>query len=95
MRIEIGSPRGMGAVTGVHVKHGAEWIALYKSPVLLEEAEVYKLTRQYWSWAPAICRTHFKTKSIRLEIDTSKDTGIQDWNCASIPNLGRPSAPRT
>ena len=91
LRVQIGSPRGMGMVTGIHVKHGDEWIALYQRPVLLDVADHYSLTRQYWTWAPEICHTHFKTNKIRIEMDTSGETGVTDWNCAPAAELPVPS----
>ena len=81
----------MGMVTGIHVKHGDEWIALYQRPVLLDVADHYSLTRQYWTWAPEICHTHFKTNKIRIEMDTSGETGVTDWNCAPAAELPVPS----
>ena len=34
----------------------------------------------YWTWSPALCRPHFATKYLRIEIDTSAETGIGEWN---------------
>ena len=32
------------------------------------------------------CRTHFKATDFRVEMDTSAETGIEDWNCEPRAN---------
>ncbi|KAL1519160.1 hypothetical protein AB1Y20_003420 [Prymnesium parvum] len=78
--VEIGSPRGMGAVTRVQMKRGDEWVSLYQGNPLVAVNRESVIAKQYWRWSPLICRTHFKTREIRIELDTSAETGIGDWN---------------
>lgn len=90
--VEVGAPRGMGMVTGIQVKQGDKWISLYSDAALQNVAREYQTTKTYWSWSPSICRTHFKTRDIRIEIDTSKETGIADWNYIDyVLIIGSPS----
>jgi len=79
--VEFGASRGMGAIVGVKAKTpGGEWVELYKGRALISEWNEYKSTGSYWKWAPAICRTHFLATDFRVEVDTSAETGIADWN---------------
>ena len=79
--VEFGSPRGMGAIVGVKAKNPAgEWMELYQGKPQLNDYLAHKSTNTYWKWAPNTCRTHFKTTDFRIELDTSTETGIEDWN---------------
>ena len=80
--VEFGSPRGMGAIVGVKAKSpDGEWVALYKGQALIGDSIKYKALSSYWKWAPpSVCRTHFKATDFRVELDTSAETGVADWN---------------
>ena len=32
------------------------------------------------SLVPQACRAHFKTNELRIEVDTSSESGVSDWN---------------
>ena len=86
-------PRGMGAIVRIlarHTPHGRGrasdtkadgqtfWQTIYEGAPLrgLRNAQL----QQYWTWSPTICRPHAKMNEFRLELDTSEQTGIADWN---------------
>ena len=56
------------------------WVAIYQEKPLLHEYQEFMSTNTYWDFAPAVCRGHFKTRSLRIEVDTSSETGVEDWN---------------
>lgn len=81
VRVEIGSPRGMGLVTGIKFEDSSgNWITVYSGKALVDEQRQYQSVRSYWTWAPESCRVHFKSKHVRIEVDSSSETGISDWN---------------
>jgi len=79
--VEVGMPRGMGHIVAVKVKDpSGQWIALYTGQALTDIQAFYSKTRTYYYWAPEACRTHFTTADLRIELDTTSETGIGDWN---------------
>ena len=79
--IEVGSPRGMGHVVCVKVKNPAgEWVQLYAGAADTELAARFSSARKYWQWSPDACRSHFLVSELRIEVDTSSETGVSDWN---------------
>jgi len=79
MQVEVGMPRGMGHIVSIKLRDpaGGRWYSLYAGAPLtgLSASE----TRRYWRWAPDVCRPHFKSAQLRLEVDTSSATGFGDW----------------
>ena len=66
----------MGMVTRIHARSpGGEWVPIYDAPALTSTP-----SSTYWYWLPSVCRTHFLTTDLRVEIDTSEQTGVADWN---------------
>ena len=55
------------------------FIGLAEAPDL-NTANSQFATGKYHKWAPVVCRTNFKTDTIRIEMDTSAETGAADWN---------------
>eukprot|EP00966_Prymnesium_polylepis_P042468 986751-Prymnesium_polylepis.1 len=81
VQIEVGSARGMGQIVSMKVKDVAgSWVSLYSGAALTKDAETYSRTSKYWRWAPDVCRTQFVASELRIEVDTSAETGIEDWN---------------
>jgi len=82
--VEVFSPRGMGAIVGIKARgeggSAEEWATLYSGEPMIELNEELTRTRTYHSWAPEVCRTPFKVKYLRLELDTTVETGVADWN---------------
>lgn len=80
--VEIGMPRGMGHVVAIRAwdPTALAWVALYTGDADLEVAAAYAETREYYRWAPDTCRVHFRVTHLRIEVDTSVETGIADWN---------------
>jgi len=79
--IQIGSPRGTGAVVSIRAKSPQGiWEPIYRGKALHDAYEETNGRRMYHDWAPAICRPAFKASEFRLELDTSAQTGISDWN---------------
>ena len=77
-RVQIGQPRGMGAITHILIKDpNGVWVRLYEGLPLLSVFNEYYSQGRYWNWSPEICRSHFKTSSIRIHMDTQ---GIPEWN---------------
>ena len=81
VRVEIGSSRGMGHVVKILTKDpkGA-WIEVYSGTPQREVATQSASMRSYHTWAPSLCRTHFPVSTLRIAVDTSVETGIDDWN---------------
>ena len=53
----------------------------HPNQALVGDSVTYKALSSYWKWAPPnVCRTHFKATDFRVELDTSTETGIDDWN---------------
>ena len=74
----FGLPRGAGAIVGIRAKKGDEWVRMYEDkPLISMNRDQKDNGGQYWRWSPPICRTHFKTDTIRIEMDT---VAIADWN---------------
>ena len=55
-------------------------MALYSGTPLFNQHATHTRLLQYWTWAPTICRTHSLASKLRIEIDTSAETGIDSWN---------------
>ena len=53
---------------------------LYRGKALIEEEREYRSLQEYWQWAPDVCRTSFLATDFRIEVDTSVETGIAEWN---------------
>ena len=76
--ISIGQPRGMGAITHILVKDpSGGWATLYEGEPRVEAFNEYDSQGRYFNWAPPICRAHFPSRFLRIQMDT--DT-IGDWN---------------
>lgn len=81
--VEIGSSKGYGAVVGIKVQAlDGSWMRLYKGAARHADFALNSRRGRYLLWAPKICRPHFKTKRVRIELDTSEETGIDEW-CAA------------
>ena len=82
VQVEVGSPRGMGQVVSVRVKDpDGHWQQMYAGAALTAVASLHTRTRKYWQWVPSdSCRPHFVASEFRIEVDTSSETGIGDWN---------------
>ena len=86
--VVIGMSRGTGSVVAIRARDpskaegsGEEWVRMYAAQPLLHDAAKQRETGgRYWKWAPNVCRMHFLTDTIRIEVDTSKETGVGDWN---------------
>jgi len=81
-RIVIGMPRGPGCIVAIRVLNpeSGEWVRLYEGPPLLDVFRDKKEANEYWRWAPNVCQIDFKADTLRIEMDTSSETGIYDWN---------------
>lgn len=81
--IVVMMPRGVGSVVGIRARNpaeaegsGSEWVRMYEAePLLGAYAKNREAGGPYWKWAPNVCRMHFKTDTIRIELDTSAETG--------------------
>jgi hypothetical protein len=63
-----------GGVVAIRIKTPqGSWLPLYTGTPLLDEADQ---KRQFWKWSPEVCRLNFKSSEIRIEVDTSVETGI-------------------
>ena len=86
-RVILGISRGAGGVVGIRAKDPSaaagsaeEWVRLYEALPLLDVTARQRSTGAYEKWAPNICRLQFKSDTIRIEVDTSAQTGAADWN---------------
>ena len=74
----LAGPASPGAIVGIRAKKGDEWVRMYEGkPLISMNRDQKDNGGQYWRWSPPICRTHFKTDTIRIEMDT---VAIADWN---------------
>ena len=86
--IVIGMPRGVGSIVAIRARNplaeegsDGEWVRMYEANPLLEQDRKNRAVGgPYWNWAPNVCRTHFLADTIRIEVDTSDETGVGDWN---------------
>merc|ERR1711871_984139 len=83
----------MGHITAIKAKDPrGNWVALYTGTPLLDVHRLHVQTKSYWRWVPKACRVHFKTTELRIEVDTSAQTGIADWNYIDyVKVFGAPS----
>ena len=74
--VEIGSSaHSLGGVVAVRVKTPqGTWLPLYTGTPLHKLGA--EQGTQYWKWSPEVCQLNFKSSEIRVEIDTSTETGI-------------------
>lgn len=78
MEIELGMPRGAGAVVAVRARAASSsssssgWVALYEGPPASDGAGGRRTARR---WSPPVCRVHFAVAEVRIEFDTSVATG--------------------
>ena len=71
--LEVGSPRGMGAITRMYARAvGGAWLLVYEAESLKGLSNAQKL--QYHRWLPNVCRPHVVVSEFRLELDTSLET---------------------
>jgi len=78
---EIGHPRGAGAIVRIKVKDPQDqWYTMYDEKVNQEKFKIVNERHTYFKMNPDICRPFFKADVIRIELDTSSETGIADWN---------------
>jgi hypothetical protein len=81
VQVEVGSSRGMGHVVSIKVKDpDGKWQRMYAGAALTGVSDAHTRTRKYWQWVPDACRAHFKATEFRIEVDTSTETGVGDWN---------------
>lgn len=86
--VVVGMSRGPGTIVAIRARVPSatpgsvgEWVSLYEGAPLRSEFEKQVKSGKYYQWSPSICRTQFKTDTLRIEIDTSKETGVGDaWN---------------
>ena len=74
----MGFPRGGGAVVAVRVLDpDGDWLPLYANGPLHDGHDLQVERNLYWDWSPQICRPHFYTSVVRIELDTSAETGMR------------------
>ena len=80
--LELGSSRGMGSVVNLKAwrEDTSEWVSFYAGKAKVQESADLMATKQYGKWTPNVCRLHFKVRKLRIEVDTSAETGIDIWN---------------
>eukprot|EP00966_Prymnesium_polylepis_P002736 62710-Prymnesium_polylepis.1 len=77
VRIETGSPRGMGAIVSIKAYHSkaGSWTSLWAGAVQRDAHEAFKEAQRYFTWSPpGLCRIHHKVEKIRVELDTTAET---------------------
>ena len=63
-----------GGVVAIRIKTPqGNWLPLYTGTPLLDEAGQ---RTQFWEWSPEVCQVNFKASHIRIDVDTSVETGI-------------------
>mmetsp|Transcript_9320 Transcript_9320/g.9396 ORF Transcript_9320/g.9396 Transcript_9320/m.9396 type:complete len:1334 (-) Transcript_9320:2058-6059(-) len=87
----IGENRGMGTVKNIKAKDFlGNWMTIHSvREVDWKIQELYSKFSQYRNFLPEICKTPFKTKLIRIEMDTR----VPDWNEIDFVRLGGTLAP--
>ena len=86
--ITIGCTRGCYSVVGVKAKYvngssGApysEWVTMWKGATDPNKDADRFQKGLYLHFSPPTCHLSFKTTMLRIEIDTTKETGSSDWN---------------
>ena len=77
VEIEIGTPQGGGNIVGVKaLTPDGDWVKLYSNYAQLEKSRRVKKVSQYFYFDESICRQNFLTNVVRIELDTSKETGV-------------------
>jgi hypothetical protein len=85
----IGMPRGGGSVVGIaayDAAHGV-WQQLYADAVLKKKYDATNGNGLYYVFDETVCRTAFQTRKLRIEVDSTGETGIADWNCIDYVQL--------
>ena len=84
LQVNVGSQRGSQQVVAIRAmewRNGAkhsDWIPIFRGSADPEESAKMKDYNLYNEWAPPkVCRQPFKTKHLRIEIDTNT---ISEWN---------------
>ena len=82
LSIEVGMPRGMGAVVSIRVRPSgwSEWLSIYQGDALVASSQQHTRARRYMRWAPPVCQPQMQISEVRIELDTTSETGIADWN---------------
>lgn len=76
--ISVGENRGMGSVRYIRaLDPSGAWMTIYDSPVDPTIQTTYARFNKYRVFSPPVCRTPFKTRRIRVELDTRT---APDWN---------------
>ena len=76
----LGQPRGVGCIVSVKIwndANGGSWLPLWEGPADVRAEAKTDVTREYYNLSPTICRPHFKSNKVRIEIDSET---ISDWN---------------
>jgi len=78
---EIGSSRGAGGIVSMKAKDSeGTWHSIYQGDALLKQNAETIGRGLYHQMAELICRPFFLADEFRIEVDTSVETGISDWN---------------
>jgi hypothetical protein len=79
--VRVGHPRGGGAVVNVKAWNAlaGEWVSLYQGDPQRQKYAETNGRGLYFTFDEPSCRQAFKTDTIRVELDTSFETGIADW----------------
>ena len=96
LSIEVGMPRGMGAVVSIRVRPtgSSEWLSIYEGDAFVASSQQHARARRYMRWAPPVCRPQRRISEVRLELDTTSETGIADWNYIDyVLMIGAPHVP--
>jgi hypothetical protein len=87
--VAIGTPRGGGAVVNVLARDASSmrWQSLYQGAPQREKMLQTNGKGLYFTFDEALCRAPFKTDALRIELDTSEESGISDWNLVDYVEL--------
>jgi hypothetical protein len=91
--VTIGSPRGGGAVVNVLARDlsSGRWQSMYQGAAQREKGARTNGLGDYFTFDERLCRAPFKTDALRIELDTTEETGIADWSAIDyIELIGSP-----
>ena len=80
--VMVGTQRGGGGIVNVLARDAStgRWQSLYQGAPQVQKNLDTNGRRFYFVFDSPLCRAPFKTDALRLELDTSAQTGIADWN---------------
>ena len=78
--VVIGCTRGCYAVVSIKAMYNDSWVSIYTGKADPDADSERRSFQLYHHFEPDTCHQPFKTRYLRIEMDTTVETGVGDWN---------------